>query len=81
MALVLSNKITRIEKDRNSVHKEVECTYTSFTDTDGRIYVQLDTYGSSSRKIKDKTSQSIQFDKESAQFLIDILSNEFGLNK
>jgi hypothetical protein len=35
MALILSNKISKIEKDRNSVHKEVECTYTSFTDNEG----------------------------------------------
>jgi hypothetical protein len=81
MALILSNKIARIEKDRNSVHKEVECTYTSFVDSKGRKYIQFDTHGSNSRKIKNKVSQSIQLDKESAQVLIDILSNEFGLNK
>ena len=77
MALILANKISKIEKDRNSVHKEVECTYTSFTNNEGQKYVQLDTYGSNTRKIKDKTSQSIQPNKESAKTLIDILNNEF----
>jgi thymidylate kinase len=79
MALITKNKITRIEKGKNSVHMKVECTFTSFTDKDGRKFVQLDTYGSDLRKIKDKISQSIQFDQESAKVLIDILKKEFKL--
>jgi hypothetical protein len=79
MALIISSKITKIEKERNSVHKEVECTYTSFIDAEGRKYIQFDTHGSDFRKIKDKVSQSIQFDKELAKIFIDILKKEFGL--
>ena len=41
--------------------------------------MQIDTYGKNDRAIHEKISQSIQFDKESAKFLVDLLSKEFDL--
>lgn len=79
MALISTENISRIEKNKNTVHKEVNCTYTIFVDNKGNKYIQLDTYGSKERQIPDKCSQSIQFDKETAQYLIKLLQCEFGL--
>ncbi len=74
MALV--KKFDRITKERNSVHAEVDCTYSVFTASDGKRYLQLDTFGSKQRKILSKTSQSIQFDPASALELKRILEKE-----
>ena len=57
----------------------VTATYTVFDTVDGEHYVQIDTYGKNDRAIPEKISQSIQFDKESAKFLVDLLSKEFDL--
>ena len=54
-------------------------TYTVFDTVDGEHYVQIDTYGKNDRAIPEKISQSIQFDKESAKFLVDLLLKEFDL--
>lgn len=79
MALIAKEKIFRSEKERNFVHREVECTYTSFVSEDKSKYLQLDTYGSDDRKIKNKISQSIQLNKESAKYLMKIIQDEFDL--
>jgi hypothetical protein len=79
MALLKSSKFIRIEKERNSVHKEVDTTYTSFTNNSGEKYFQIDTYGSSDRQFKGKISQSIQLNKRAAQELITVLKNEFKI--
>jgi len=60
------------------VHTKVAATYSVF-DEDGNIYVQIDTYGKDDRAIPEKISQSLQFDRESAKFLVKLLVNEFDL--
>lgn len=42
-------------------------------------YIQFDTYGTSERKSEPKSSQTIQFDKETAKYIIEVLKNEFDL--
>lgn len=42
-------------------------------------YVQFDTYGRIGRENPEKISQSIQLDKDTAKFLVDILRTEFEL--
>ena len=74
MALV--KKIEQMTKERNSVHDEVNCTYSVFTASNGERFFQLDTYGSKKRKILGKTSQSIQFDSTSAAVLKRLLEKE-----
>jgi hypothetical protein len=71
MALV--RKVEKIDMDRNTVHDPVDCTYTIFEEG-GVKYLQLDTYGSSNRKIKGKKSQSLQFDEESLRELREIIN-------
>lgn len=78
MALVKCNKLERLEKTRNTLHKEVYGTYTIFTEKDDK-YFQIDTYGSPYRKMPEKISQSIQFDRDSATFLVDLLIKEFNI--
>ena len=69
-------KIKRLDKDRNTIHEKVYTTYSMF-DADGKHYVQIDTYGRSDREQPGKISQSIQIDRETASYLIDLLKKEF----
>ena len=77
MALV--EKIAHAPLERPRVHGPVDCTYTAFTETDGRRYVQLDTYGSDVRQIKGKKSQTIQLTEEAARELVRLLKTEFRI--
>ncbi len=78
MARIETKTIKKIDKDRNNVHTRVQTTYTVF-DYEGRHYVQIDTYGKSDRDMPEKISQSLQFDYESAKYLIDLLRDEFNI--
>jgi hypothetical protein len=71
MALV--KKLSKITMDRNIIHGPVDCSYTVFTDESGGKYLQIDTYGSKTRKIKGKKSQSIQFNENSLRELMEII--------
>ena len=51
----------------------------SVFEKDGNKYVQIDTYGNSDRVFQEKISQSIQFDRDSAKFLVKLLIDEFDL--
>lgn len=78
MAQIDINKIEKLNKDRNTVHEKVYATYSSF-DSNGGHYVQIDTYGRSNREIPGKISQSMQFDRDAAKYLVDLLNREFDL--
>ena len=71
------NSFEPIQKERNTVHGAVRCTYTVFTDASGMRYLQLDTYGSPGRQLKDKISQSVQFDRDSLLRLLGVIAREF----
>jgi hypothetical protein len=74
MALVRS--FTRKPMERNSLHEEVDATYTVF-ENDGRVLLQIDSYGRENRQIPGKKSQSLQLDKAGAAALFAILKHEF----
>lgn len=78
MAQINLNSIKRIEKQRNVVHDEVYSTYSVF-EINGERYVQLDTYGRVGRENPEKLSQTIQLNRETAKFLVELLSREFEL--
>lgn len=78
MALIVTSDLTELDKERNAVHENVIATYSVF-DINGKKYFQIDTYGRSSRKYQDKISQSIQFDIETAKYLIQLLKKEFDV--
>lgn len=78
MAQMSLEGIKKIDKQRNSIHEKVDTTYTVF-ELDGQKYVQFDTYGRLGRENPEKISQSFQIDKDTAQYMIAMLSDEFGL--
>lgn len=78
MAQISLDNIKKIEKNRNVIHEKVHATYTVF-EMDREKYVQIDTYGRIYRENPEKISQSIQFDKETATFLVNLLKKEFEL--
>ena len=76
MALIRS--LTRKNMERNSLHEEIDATYTVF-ERDGRVLLQIDSYGRAGRQIPGKKSQTIQLDEEGAAALFKILKREFRL--
>ena len=64
--------------DRNSIHDEIQATYTPF-ERDGRVFIQIDSYGRRTRQRPHQKSQSIQLDKIGAIKLFDIIRKEFHL--
>lgn len=75
MALVTS--LEPNAKGRQSVHRPTRCFYTIVEGEGGRRYVQLDTVGSEDREIPEKVSQSIQFDRQAAGQLLQILHRAY----
>ncbi|MCP4583893.1 MAG: methionyl-tRNA formyltransferase [candidate division Zixibacteria bacterium] len=63
--MALIRKIAPITTDVNTIHDPVDCTYSVFKDGNGKKFLQIDTYGSSKRKIKGKKGQSLQFNEKS----------------
>ena len=78
MAQINLKSIKRIEKQRNIVHDEVYSTYSVF-EINGERYVQLDTYGRVGRENPEKLIQTIPLNRDTAKFLVDLLSKEFEL--
>lgn len=79
MAQINLENISKIEKHRNTVQKKAHATTYTVFEMDDKKYVQIDTYGTIDRKKPEQVSQTIQFDKDSAVFLVDILRKEFDL--
>ncbi len=75
MALIRS--FTRKDTDRKSLHEEIRAEY-SVQDWDGRVLLQIDTYGRETREFPGKLSQTIQLDHDGAEALYSILKREFG---
>lgn len=75
MALIRRFEERPLEPSR--IHDEVTCGFKA-ADINGRRVLQLETYGSRSRKIPGKVSQSIQIDEAGARDLIRILQNSFS---
>jgi hypothetical protein len=71
--------IRKLEKlSRNSrLQTEAACSYNTLV-INGEKYLQLNTYGSTERVHINVVSQSLQFDRQSAKQLYDVLKSEFG---
>ncbi|MGW9496293.1 hypothetical protein ACWG5P_18190 [Streptomyces prasinus] len=74
--MALIKEFQSVSSDTQRVHGPVMCGYRTFT-ADGRRLLQLDTYGSTDRKILDKISQSIQLDADGARELVKIIAASF----
>lgn len=77
--------MARIAKDRIAkgnrncrAHEVVDCEYDVFYSGKEKL-IQLSTFGTSSRKVKNTVSQSIQIDEATAKFLVDLLKKEFHI--
>lgn len=79
MALINWDQIEKIEKQRHTIHDDVDASYSIF-EKNGCKYFQIDTYGSTSRMFTNKVSQSIQLDKKSVKSLVELLKKEFQLD-
>lgn len=75
MAIV--RKLDPLTLEKDSKHSEVDCTYSIVTDNQGKKFLQIDTYGSATRKIPGKKSQSIRFSPSAIKQLRNILNKEF----
>ncbi len=75
MALVKQLRYEALEKDTR--HTEADCTYSVITATNGDRLLQIDTYGSKTRRILGKKSQSIRFTSEALRQLRSILNEQF----
>ena len=75
--MALIGRLNKVFLDRDAPHLEAECTYSVLIGPEGDKQLQLDTYGSSTRKIKGKKSQSIRLSGEAVEQLKLILAREF----
>ena len=62
--------------DRPAAHGEVEATV-SLIEIDGEKLIQIDTYGSSTRQIPGKVSQSLRLPKEAFDRLTELAKKHF----
>jgi hypothetical protein len=74
--MALIRRFERIDMERNSLHKEIPAKFAIFK-RDGRSFVQINMHGSEERLMPDKTSQTIQLDREGADALRAILDEAF----
>ena len=78
MAQIDIRNLTRVNKERNTIHDQVYETYTVF-DNNGEKYLQIDTYGKAARENPEKISQSFQLNRKAASYLANLLIEEFDL--
>lgn len=78
--MALISKIEHQVLERRAIHKPVRCSYSIVTDEEGMRLLQLDTYGSPDRQMKDKKSQSIRFTVEALSELLAVI-HEHRLTK
>ncbi len=77
--MALIRKFERRSMERNSLHRSIRATYTPF-EHDGRVSLQIDSYGSETRESPGKKSQSFQLDREGATALLAMIRREFALS-
>jgi hypothetical protein len=73
MAIV--RRLIRKTIERVTPHTEVDCTYSIITEGNVK-YLQLDTYGSEERQVRDKKSQSLRLSPEAVEQLKQIFKSE-----
>jgi hypothetical protein len=75
--MALISVLEEISKERQTVHKATRCLVSDFVGSDGKRYLQLDTFGSEDRAFPAKVSQSIQFDEDGARALKALINKTF----
>jgi hypothetical protein len=75
MAIIRGLKHQPLERDAR--HTEAAATYCVIEDEAGVRYLQIDTYGSTDRKLRGKKSQSVRLAPEAIAELRNILTRFF----
>ncbi len=79
MALVVG--LERVDGNRAQLHRtNVTAKYRTVTEGGQTTVIQIDTYGSAEREFPGKLSQTVQFDRKSAEQLWVVLGREFGFD-
>lgn len=74
--MAIARKLERTTIGRNTAQTELRrCTYAILNNPDGK-YLQIDSYGSVTRKFPEGKSQSIRFSPKAVAQLREILSKE-----
>ena len=73
--MAILKKLEKIDLERDSKHTEVDATY-AIVEVQGQRFLQIDTYGSATRKIPGKKSQSLRFNPEALKQLKSIIDSE-----
>jgi hypothetical protein len=74
--VALIREFRQVSSDKHSAHKPVSCGWRAF-DSGGVTFLQFDTYGSESRQILGKVSQSFQVDRQGATMLLKLIRDTF----
>lgn len=74
--MALIRDFHQVNSEKSAVHRPVTCGWRAFDAGDLKI-LQLDTYGSDTRQIQNKVSQSIQLDREGAAQLLELIRKTF----
>jgi hypothetical protein len=75
--MALITVLEQVSKDRQDVHKPTRCLVSDFIGSDGKRYLQLDTFGTDERAFPGKVSQSIQLDENVARLLKELIEITF----
>jgi len=75
--MVLVSSFERSAKDRSTVHRPTRCLYAIIVGDAGKRLLQLDTLGPEDRQFAEKVSQSIQFDRQGAERLLELIRETF----
>jgi hypothetical protein len=73
LPMAIVRRLEQLALETAAAHTETVCTYAVIRDSDGKQYLQIDTYGSAERKISGKKSQSMRFAPEAIKQLREIL--------
>jgi hypothetical protein len=74
--MAIIREFRHVTSDKSVLHRPVSCGWRAFHAGDVKI-LQLDTYGSDTRQIPNKVSQSIQLDREAAAQLMTLIRDTF----
>jgi hypothetical protein len=62
--MAIIRRLKHLALEREATHSEVECTYSIIHDDNGAKHLQIDTYGSTTRQIPGKKSQSLRLHRK-----------------
>jgi|CXWL01.1.fsa_nt_gi hypothetical protein len=72
-------RLELLSMNRDAPHKDVECSYSFVTHPTGERCLQLDTYGSSERKVKGGKNQSIRMNEAALRQLYELIRQHLAL--